>query len=95
MLILVNTIKRGTSMFFKKKENETQKDKKNSQVNTDDTEAMLEESFNDPEAKDEVSEDPLKRLNKDLNELEKEIKTTDSSIEKIDKDIQKINKKVM
>jgi len=95
MLILINIIKRGISMLFKKKESKTQEDKKTSQVNPDDTEAMLEESFNDPEAKDEITEDPLKRLNSDLKQLEKEIKTTETSVEKIDKDIQKINKKVM
>jgi len=74
-------------MFFNKKKEEP----KDKLVGED--EALLEESFNDPEAKDEKVEDPFKSLNKELKQIEKEISQTESSLKKIDKNIQKVNKK--
>ncbi|MCB9359492.1 hypothetical protein H6503_06175 [Candidatus Woesearchaeota archaeon] len=54
-------------------------------------EDKLEESFNDPDADEEIVEDTVKSLNDSLKDLEKDIISTEKSIEKIDKEISKIN----
>ncbi len=57
-------------------------------------EKMLEKSFNDSDAKEETTEDPIVKLNDDLKDIENELNTTESSIKKIDKQLDKLNKKV-
>ena len=59
----------------------------------DETDLMLEKSFNDPTIK--VEEDiSIEQLDRDLKDIEKSISMTESALKKIDSDLLKINKKM-
>lgn len=85
--------KSSKTKVLKSKTSKPKVSKKKSNKIEDETELMLEKSFDDPTIREE-DEISIDKLDSDLKGIEKSIAMTESALKKIDADLSKINKKM-